>query len=134
MAYTQTIDEATPAGTDNASTADDQLRALKRDIKERLNSVFVDYNADPLVLKSTTRVRALNFENSSGSFVTFMSEAPIENAVDIGTNLYIRISTRPILAAVLDNNNKFYIESSTGPQRLIVHLNAKRYAINITEV
>src|SRR3990167_10855283 len=51
MAYTQNIDEATPAGSAAANTADDELRAVKRDFKERLESVFEDVDNDPLQMK-----------------------------------------------------------------------------------
>lgn len=51
MPYSGTIDPATPAFDGDAGQGDDQLRALKRDILERLNSFFVDANADPLVPK-----------------------------------------------------------------------------------
>lgn len=47
MAYTQSMDETTPSGAAAANTADDQLRALKRDIKERFNSFCADWNTDP---------------------------------------------------------------------------------------
>lgn len=50
MAYTADIDETTPLGSDDASGADDQIRNLKRDIKERLQSIFADWNLDPLRL------------------------------------------------------------------------------------
>jgi|GEM_PF-5108554 len=46
MAYTNAWDETTPAGTDNASTADDFFRKHRLDLGERLEDMFYGFNAD----------------------------------------------------------------------------------------
>lgn len=51
MPYSGTIDPTTPAFDGDAGQGDDQIRNLKRDILERLNSFFEDANAEPLVPK-----------------------------------------------------------------------------------
>ena len=40
-----------PAGSDNLNTADDQLRRLRLDLKERLNDIVDDFTTDPVVPK-----------------------------------------------------------------------------------
>ncbi|KKL46395.1 hypothetical protein LCGC14_2345970, partial [marine sediment metagenome] len=39
-----------PAGSDALNTADDQLRRLRLDLKERFNDFVDDITADPIVL------------------------------------------------------------------------------------
>ena len=41
-----------PAGSDALNTADDQLRRLRLDIKERMNDIVDDWTADPIVRKT----------------------------------------------------------------------------------
>lgn len=54
MAYTNpAIDLTSPADTDLASHGDDEIRAIKRDLKERLETFFEDIDADPLVMKTS---------------------------------------------------------------------------------
>jgi len=54
VAYTRNLDDTIPQGSAQISGGDDALRALAKDLKERLTSTFVNPNADPLVLKSTS--------------------------------------------------------------------------------
>lgn len=49
MAWTHQIDVADPANTDLARGGAAEFRQLKTDIIERLNTVFTDINAQPLV-------------------------------------------------------------------------------------
>ncbi len=42
-----------PAGSDALNTADDQLRRLRLDLKERFNDIVDDITADPIVIKSS---------------------------------------------------------------------------------
>jgi hypothetical protein len=51
MAYTRNWDNTTPAGSSQVSAGDDSIRSMKEDISQRLLSVFVGIDADPLVLK-----------------------------------------------------------------------------------
>lgn len=54
MAYTRNLDDTIPLGSAQVSGGDDALRALAKDLKERLTSTFVDPNADPMVLKTAS--------------------------------------------------------------------------------
>lgn len=49
MAWTHQIDSADPLNTDLASGGAAEFRQLKTDIMERLNSMVVSFNAQPLV-------------------------------------------------------------------------------------
>lgn len=51
MAYTNPWNESVPLGSAPRSTVDDIVRALKLDIRERMNAVVVDWAADPVVLQ-----------------------------------------------------------------------------------
>lgn len=50
MAFTRTWDSTTPTATSQLSSGDDAIRALKVDVEERLSSLVVDIDADPLEL------------------------------------------------------------------------------------
>lgn len=51
MAYADVLDETKPAGVDALSLGDDTIRTHIRAIRQRLASVFVNVDNDPLVLK-----------------------------------------------------------------------------------
>lgn len=51
MAYADPLDETAPAGNTKAKLGDDAIRTHIRAIRQRLSSIFVDIDADPLVLK-----------------------------------------------------------------------------------
>lgn len=54
MAYTNAVfDPSVPAGASQLSGGDDTIRAAKLDLKERLETFFVDVDDDPLVVQST---------------------------------------------------------------------------------
>jgi hypothetical protein len=132
MAYTQDIDPATPAGGANAHTADDQIRALKRDIIERLESIFRDANEDPLVFD------AAYFPDESGLAKPYLQATGVGGTapgmVELGLQIISRLGDSPLQAAHVNNNSKFYIDSSLGGgnYRLVIHLNGQRYALNMT--
>src|SRR2546421_10389685 len=52
MAYTNAWSEITPAGTDAANTADDAIRRLRLDLRERMADLVVSWNADPIVAQA----------------------------------------------------------------------------------
>lgn len=54
MAWTHNIDSTDPLATALVSGGAAEFRQLKADILERLNSVYVDFNAQPLVPKSAS--------------------------------------------------------------------------------
>lgn len=53
MAYSTVWDETAPLGSVAANTIDTIVQNMKRDLRERLNEAFIDFTADPVVLKST---------------------------------------------------------------------------------
>lgn len=52
MTFTYALATASPAGTDAISLGDDNIRDFKSAMTERVNSRFVDVNADPWIIKS----------------------------------------------------------------------------------
>lgn len=63
MAYVDPLDPLTPAGSDGIVNGDDRIRELKRALIQRLSTVFVDTNADPLQLKTTAIGAQSEFTN-----------------------------------------------------------------------
>lgn len=54
MAYADPLDQTAPAGSDDRRFGDDTIRQHIRAIRQRLSSIFVDIDADPMVLKDAT--------------------------------------------------------------------------------
>jgi hypothetical protein len=54
VAFAYALDPATPPGGESASLGDDRIRELKNAIVERVNSRFVNIEADPWIIKSPT--------------------------------------------------------------------------------
>jgi hypothetical protein len=50
MAYSNAWSDVIPAGSELASHIDDQIRQLRLDLHERMNSLVVDWTTDPVVL------------------------------------------------------------------------------------
>lgn len=132
MAYTQNIDETTPAGTDDAKTADDELRNLKRDIKERLVTFFDDINNDPMYAKTPLII------NSSGGAGNVEVRIAGTNYGLIGMdatkkylhngNLPIQLPVQnPVPAAGAGMNNCIIMDDSTG--QLVIYANNLRYRV-----
>lgn len=140
MAYTAAMDEATPAGTDAANTADDQLRDLKRDIKERIQSVFVDWNADPLTAKGIrldSLLGAIYSQDSADNWIASITPNKLSNGIMIGNgdSITAMISSRTVLlAAALANNNKLYFISDGVNAGLVIHYNSLRILVNSSGV
>lgn len=63
MAYADPLDPVTPAGSEGLVNGDDRIREMKRAIIQRLLSVFVDVDVDPLQLKITAISSQLVFAN-----------------------------------------------------------------------
>lgn len=68
MAYVDPFNIATPADPDALAQGDDEIRLLKRAIKERLERFFADVNVDPMAPKpgiiKTADIAALNITNA----------------------------------------------------------------------
>lgn len=97
MAYTNVWDATRPAGTVPAGTIDNEIRALRLDIQERFNdALFVDFEADPLVLKDTVGGPA-DKQITMSALSMFVDTG---NLVDIGENgKYVAVSS-PIYAPI----------------------------------
>ena len=67
MAFTNTWDETTPTGSDNASTADDFFRKHRLDLGERLEGMFYGFNADSNASpENDTGIKNLKLYKQSG--------------------------------------------------------------------
>jgi hypothetical protein len=75
MAYGDPLDQSTPADLDMAGQGDDRIRELKRALRQRLASFFVDVDADPLVPKAGSINPAVAFADGSipGTKITINS-------------------------------------------------------------
>jgi hypothetical protein len=77
MSYTRTWDDTIPAGTAQASSIDDSIRALRVDIHERMDEVFNDWLNGPLTLKSSalgpSTSKTLILDPHGGNFQTDLS-------------------------------------------------------------
>ena len=66
-----------PAGSDPLNTADDQLRQLRLDIKERLNDIVGDFTADPIISWAGARVwvnASFALPSASATVIDFVGE------------------------------------------------------------
>lgn len=54
MAYPSVFDPATPLGSNDARFLDDAVRLFKSQLLVRMESIFDDFDADPLVLKANS--------------------------------------------------------------------------------
>lgn len=72
MPFSGTIDPTTPLGTDPVSQGDNQLRALKLALVERLSTIVDDIDADPLLLfaKAAAAEAELATLRVNGSFAS----------------------------------------------------------------
>lgn len=87
MAYTNAWVTNVPAGGDPAKTADDHLRRLRLDLDERLSEIFVDFDADPVVLKD-----AILGKKTSKYLV-------VPHSAMVGVNTYITDGTAEVLGS-----------------------------------
>lgn len=53
MTYTNTWSTTRPLGSAQANTADDEMRAIRLDVQERMNELVEDWSADPVVPKQS---------------------------------------------------------------------------------
>jgi hypothetical protein len=58
MAFTYALDATVPAPTRAVKLGDDDIRYFKNDVRERVNSFFVDVDTNPWVIKSGARAAA----------------------------------------------------------------------------
>lgn len=123
MAYTAPIDEASPAGTDDANTIDDQIRALKLAIKERLESFFEDIEADPLTVKDNLLA---GYQNAI--FTTIISMDDSFKYLNHGAlPIKLPITGAPP-AGGASMNNSIIIHDGVG---LVLYMNDLRYHLTL---
>jgi hypothetical protein len=90
MPYTNAvIDPTKPADTDLASMGDDEIRQLKLDLKERLESFFEDVDADPLVAKDGAITFPEMIENLAVGLAVDRPDQPGD-----GRNAYYAVDTQ----------------------------------------
>lgn len=123
MAYSAVWSEAVPAGSLAASDIDQAIRDAKRDIRERLSTVFgmADWSADPLVvqyvavganpaqsgsLRVANNVAAVTARNAANSADIILSKLTAANLVEIG-NACIQIDTATGFAKFTALQTKF---------------------------
>lgn len=69
MSYTNTWSDTRPLGSGQANTADDEIRTLRLDLHERMEAIFENWTADPLVVKQSA------FGNATGKVLTIHGTA-----------------------------------------------------------
>jgi len=84
MAFTNVWSNVIPAGSDPANTADDELRQLRLDIDERMDTIVADWSADPLQPLTGIRKTA---HWSDGNFDPLGSDTLTEGYLVFGTQL-----------------------------------------------
>lgn len=74
MPYTASWDENLPAGSEDANTADNAIRLLKRDIRERMETLLntagggTAFSADPIARKDTSKILRLHAVSGNSMF------------------------------------------------------------------
>ncbi|MEK0325478.1 MAG: hypothetical protein QQN63_07220 [Nitrosopumilus sp.] len=93
-----------PAGSDNLNTADDQLRRLRLDLKERFNDIVDDITTDPVVLAFLQPDVPVVYTNAS-----FAIPSGVTTAIDF-------------VAETLDTGNPTadFHDNSVNPERLTI--------------
>jgi hypothetical protein len=98
MAKTYPWSTIIPAGTEQASTADDHIRRLRLEIEERMNDIVEDWSADPVVLQTSEVFIGTRIVIHSCAFTV---EPDTEGTVAYGdTNLEITTNVQPMRAPV----------------------------------
>lgn len=74
-----------PAGSDNLNTADDQLRRLRLDLKERFNDIVDDITTDPVVPKklAVSRIDGTPDCARAWSGAAFSIPSGVDTAIDL---------------------------------------------------
>lgn len=62
MAFTNPWSDIIPAGSDPANTADDELRQLRVDVHERMDTIVGDWTADPLFVLTGIRKSLIAYD------------------------------------------------------------------------
>ncbi|KKM20368.1 hypothetical protein LCGC14_1646140 [marine sediment metagenome] len=103
MAYTNAgFPTNIPAGSDNLNTADDQLRRLRLDLKERFNDIVDDITADPIVLKNITPKLAHVYENAGATISSGVNTTVAWTAETLDTGSFHDNSTNNSRLTITD--------------------------------
>lgn len=81
MAYADPLDPLTPPGSEGMVTGDDRIRELKRAIIQRLLSVFVDVDVDPMQLKTSAIGSTVGFVNIATAVAQVILTMPAADAL-----------------------------------------------------
>ena len=112
-----------PAGGDNLNTADDQLRRLRLDLKERFNDFVDDITADPIVLSDIDVGIVIGTPDAASVYTNAASSLPSS-----GTRTLINF-----VAETFDTGA--FHDNSSNPSRLTIATAAYyRITANITVV
>lgn len=85
MAFTNVWSNIIPAGSDPANTADDEIRQLRLDVDERMDTLVGDWSADPIVVLTAIRKTK---HWSDGSFDPLGSDTLTEGYKVFGVGLH----------------------------------------------
>lgn len=85
MAFTNPWSNIIPAGSDPANTADDEIRQLRFDIDERMDTIVPDWSADPIVVLADIR-KTVHW--SEGSFDPLGNDTLTEGYEVFGVGLH----------------------------------------------
>lgn len=103
MAFSNPWSNIIPAGSDPANTADDELRKLRLDVDERMDTLVGDWSADPIVvltgirktahwrLGAFERVGATGFYEVEGILGGFMTPDALATTVRWGIPLVLPV-------------------------------------------
>ena len=93
MPFTNAWSDVIPAGSAAANTIDDQIRQLRLDIHERMDSLISDWTADPLIPLNTvaeavrvSRAAAMNVTTSTTTFTAISWDTEAYDTVTIHDN------------------------------------------------
>jgi len=99
MAYTQAFDTTNPGNAEVVSQGAARIRALARDVRERLAATFVNVDADPLVLRATSLPASFNvnagwvqpgtFSGGVGDTYSFPGPVAIAKGATVGGGLVV---------------------------------------------
>jgi len=105
MAFSNVWSNVIPAGSDPANTADDEIRQLRLDIDERMDTVVGDWSADPLFVLTDIR-KSVHWSdgvvgiNDTGWDVTGLGLHPSASPSNFNWNIHIPLPVGAILNLV----------------------------------
>jgi hypothetical protein len=134
MAKTYPWSTIVPAGSEQASTADDHIRRLRLEIEERMNDIVEDWSADPVALKpfSVGGAAGGKLIVHSSAFIVEPSEDQMAEYGD--DNLQVASGTNPMRAALqlvpglVINKMRAIVTHNGGGSDVIVSLKSLQFS------